>query len=210
MKKIVAFFIRHGETDLNDPPNGEKERFRGDADVLLNDEGKKQAEALVPYFNAREFSAAFHSGMQRTAQTLEPLMKAKGMEAYKVDGLDSLNTGDFTGLPKTEENKKKLEWYRKNPGVRIPGGESVKEFQKRVDPRLTRIIRLGDNAGKPTITAAHGSIMRELSRLLNDGDYNAIKVDPGGVVAIYKTPDGYKSVPIFRENPAEEDIQPGS
>ena len=210
MKKIVAFFIRHGETDLNDPPNGEKERFRGDADVLLNDTGKKQAEELVPFFNARKFSAAFHSGMQRTAQTLEPLMKAKGMEAHEIEGLNSLNTGDFTGLPKTEENKKKLEHYRNNPNLRIPGGESVNEFRKRVDPRLMRIIHLGDSAGAPTVAALHGSIMKELSRLLCKGDYNAAKVDPGGVVAVYKTPDGYKAVPIFRENPAEEDIKPGS
>ena len=210
MKKIVAFFIRHGETDLNDPPNGEKERFRGDADVLLNDKGKKQAEDLVPFFNARKFSAAFHSGMQRTAQTLEPLMKAKGMEAHEIEGLNSLNTGDFTGLPKTAENRKKLEYYRLHPNVQIPGGESVKRFQKRVDPRLIRMIRLGDDAGVPTVAALHGSIMRELSRLLCGGDYDAVKVSPGGVVAVYKTPDGYKAVPILHENPDEEDIQAGS
>lgn len=210
MKKIVAFFIRHGETDLNDPPDGEKERFRGDADVLLNDTGKQQAEALVPFFNARKFSAAFHSGMQRTAQTLEPLMKAKGMEAHEIEGLNSLNTGDFTGLPKNDENRKKLDYYRLHPNIRIPGGESVNEFRKRVDPRLMRIIRLGDDAGVPTVASLHGSIMRELSRLLHEGDYDAIKVSPGGVVAVYKTPDGYKADAIFRENPNDEDIQPGS
>lgn len=210
MKRIVAFFVRHGETDLNDPPDGGKERFRGDADVLLNDKGQKQAQELVPLFNARDFSAAFHSGMHRTAQTLEPLMKTKGMEAHEVEGMNSLNTGDFTGLPKTAENKKRLEWFRLHPNVRIPGGESVREFQKRTDPRIMRIIRLGDAAGKPTITAAHGSIMRELSRLLCDGNYDAVKVDPGGVVAVYKTPHGYKAEPIWKENPAQEDIQPGS
>lgn len=210
MKKIVAFFIRHGETDLNDPPEGGKERFRGDADVELNDEGKKQANALVPFFNAREFSAAFHSGMHRTAQTIEPLMTAKGMVAHEVEGLNSLNTGDFTGLPKTEENRKKLDWYREHPNVKIPGGESVDDFRRRTDPRLMKIIRLGDDSGKPTVTAAHGSVMRELSRILCDGDYDKIKLDPGGVVAVYKTSNGYEAVPIFRENPGQEDIRPGS
>lgn len=210
MKRIVAFFIRHGETDLNDPPDGGKERFRGDADVLLNDAGKKQAEALVPLFNARNFSAAFHSGMQRTAQTIEPLMKAKGMEAHEVEGLNSLNTGDFTGLPKNAENKEKLEYYQDHPNVRIPGGESINEFRKRVDPRLMRIIRLGDSAGKPTVAAMHGSIMKELSRMLCNGDYKAAKVDPGGVVAVYKDSNGYSAVPIMRKNGADEDIQPGS
>src|SRR6266704_3208557 len=131
--QIVAFFIRHGDTDFNEKEGpGHQERFRGDLDIPLNEAGHKQAEALVPYFAAREFSAAFHSSRQRTAQTLEPLMAAKGMKAITVPKLDSLNTGDFTGLPKTEKNKKKLEWYRENPDVVIPGGESVDHFRKRV------------------------------------------------------------------------------
>ena len=67
--RIVAWFIRHGETDLNADEDS-KERFRGDIDIPLNEEGRQQAQDLVPYFAARKFSHAFHSGMQRTAQTV--------------------------------------------------------------------------------------------------------------------------------------------
>lgn len=207
--RIVAFFIRHALTDFNKQENGEKEKFRGDADIPLNEEGKQQAEQLVPLFNAREFSSAFHSGMQRTAQTLEPLMKSKNMKSVEVEKLDSLDTGDFTGLPKTKENKEKLEWYRENPKVKIPGGESVANFRNRIDPRLMRIIKQGDEAGKPTIACVHGSVVKELSRMMT-GDYDTLKVDPGGVVAVYKTPFGYFGKPIVKENPAGEDILPGS
>jgi broad specificity phosphatase PhoE len=203
--KIVSYFIRHGETDLN-----KKDEFRGDADVPLNEEGERQAQALVPIFRHRQFSAAFHSGMRRTAQTLEPLMQDKGMESTKIDDMNSLNTGDFTGLPKTEENKKKLEWYRQHPDEVIPGGERVQDFRDRIDPKIMMAIRIGEDAGLPTISAVHGSVMRELSRLFNNGDYNKVKVDPGGVVGVFKTPNGYETKPLIRENDGEEDIQPGS
>lgn len=243
--KIVAFFIRHGETDMNNPPNGEPEKFRGDADIDLNEKGHKQAQALVPLFKAHKFSAAFSSGLKRTNQTLKPLLDDKEMSVQDLDDLDSLNTGDFTGLPKNDENKEKLEWYRQHPEVEIPGGESVQHFRDRTDPLLYRIINIGDSAGVPTVAAVHGSVMRELSRVLSPtweqdkksalsfggsrsakdaydyaktvfgkrtgGDYNKVKVDPGGVIGVYKTADGrYFAKPLLRESMTEEDIQPGS
>ncbi len=208
--QIVAFFIRHGDTDFNEKEGpGHQERFRGDLDIPLNEAGHKQAEELVPYFAAREFSAAFHSGMQRTAQTLEPLMDAKGMESIKVEGLDSLDTGDFSGLPKTEKNKKKLEWFRQNPNEVIPGGESVRSFRERVDPKIMTVIKIGEEAGKPTVASVHGSVMREISRLLHD-DYNKVKVEPGGVVGIFKSPNGYEAKALLKESQTEEDIRAGS
>lgn len=208
--QIVAFFIRHGDTDLNESKGPQKEeRFRGDLDVPLNEDGHRQAEELVPYFAAREFSAAFHSGMQRTAQTLEPLMEAKGMKATEVEGLDSLDTGDFSGLPKTDGNKKKLEYFRAHPDERIPGGEKVNEFRDRVDPKLMTAIKIGEEAGKPTVTCIHGSVMRELSRLLHD-DYNRVKVEPGGVVGVFKSPNGYEAKALLKEKQDEEEIRAGS
>jgi broad specificity phosphatase PhoE len=214
MQQIVAFFIRHGETDFNERseqanPDGAEERFRGDLDIPLNNLGQQQAEELVPYFAAREFSSAYHSGMQRSKQTLEPLMKDKGMEASAIEGFNGLDTGDFSGQPKTEKNKKKLEWYRENPSVTIPGGESVQDFRDRVDPKLLKAIQIGDEAGKPTAVCAHGSVMRELSRLLHD-DYNRVKVEPGGVIGIFKSPYGYEAKALLKDSQAEEDIRAGS
>lgn len=204
--KIVAFFIRHGETDMN-----KKDEFRGDEDIDLDETGQAQAQELVPYFDARDFSAAFHSDKKRTKQTIGPLAEAHGMQAVELPGLDSLNTGDFTGLPKTAANKKKLDWYREHPDVVIPGGESVQNFRNDTDPAIMKVIRIGEEAGKPAIAATHGSVMRELSRMFHNGDYNAIKVEPGGIVGVFKKRGGgYDAKALVRENPAEEDIQPGS
>src|SRR5216684_4450626 len=165
--KIVAFFIRHGETDLNNPSDGQ-EKFRGDLDIPLNADGKQQAEEIPNYLAAYKLSALYHSGMQRTAQTLKPLEKQKNMESSKLENLDSLDTGDFSGLPKTEENRKKLEYYRENPEETIPGGESVQGFRDRTDPAIFNVIKVGEESGVPSAACVHGSVIREISRLFSE------------------------------------------
>jgi len=92
--KIVAYFVRHGDTDMNDD-----NVFRGDLDIGINKDGQEQAKELVPYFKGRKFSAAFNSTRKRTKQTLAPLLSSKGMDSVTSDRLDSLDTGDLAGKP---------------------------------------------------------------------------------------------------------------
>lgn len=205
--RVVAYFIRHGETDLN-----KSNEFRGDLDVGLNAEGQKQAEDLVPAFAGRRFSAAFSSSRARTKQTLAPLLASKGMEATTLRDLDSLDTGDFSGLPKNEKNKKEMQWYRDHPDVQIPGGEKVREFRHRVDPAIFRIIKIGEQSDLPVIVGAHGSILKELCRLLH-GDMHAARVEPGGVIGVFKSPYGYVAKALLNGTDKDvppEDLQPGS
>lgn len=207
--KIIAFFIRHGETELNNPPDGQ-ERFRGDLDVPLNEEGEKQAEEIPEYLAAYKLSALYHSGMQRTAQTLNPLAEAKGMDSTGLHKLNALDTGDFSGLPKSEENREKLAYYRDNPEEAIPGGESVKNFRDRVDPIIFNIIQVGEESGAPSAACVHGSVLREISRLFHES-YDSLKVEPGGIVGVFKTDNGYVAKPLVKESDEEEDMdRPGS
>jgi probable phosphoglycerate mutase len=203
--KIVAFFIRHGETDLN-----QADAFRGDIDIPLNENGLQQAADLPNYLAAYKLSALFHSGMKRTAQTLEPLAKAKNLTSTGIKDFNSLDTGDFSGLPKNEENRDKMAYYRENPEEVIPGGESVQAFRDRVDPLISKVITIGEESGAPAAAAIHGSVMREISRLF-DKSYDSLKVEPGGIIGIFKSQDGYKVQPLVKESKDEEDMdRPGS
>jgi len=190
--RIVAYFVRHGDTELND-----KNEFRGDIDVGINKEGKKQAEELVPYFKGRKFSAAFNSTRKRTKQTLAPLLSSKGMESTSTDKLDSLDTGELAGKPKSEENLKILKHYRTHPDEKIPGGEKVQDWRNRVDSELLAIIRRGEEAPSPTIAGVHGSVIKELSRLLTS-KMNGVGVEPGGVLGVYKNSNGYTLRALIR------------
>lgn len=211
MAKLIAFFIRHGETELNNPSNGDQEKFRGDIDVPLNENGEQQAQEIPDYLAGYNLSAIYHSGMQRTEQTIAPLAEAKGIVPVEMENLNSLNTGDFAGLPKNEENREKLAWYRKNPDEQIPGGESVQSFRDRVDPLIYNIIKNGKEGGAPTAACVHGSVMREISRLFAE-NYDSLKVDPGGIVGIFVDSQGnYSASPLVKESESEEDMdKPGS
>jgi broad specificity phosphatase PhoE len=205
MKKIIAFVVRHGETDLN-----KSNDFRGDLDVDINAEGKKQAEALVPFFANRQFSSAYGSTRKRVEQTLRPLLESKGMKMKPLKALDSLDTGEFAGKPKDKDNLKELKWYREHPEETIPGGEKVENFRKRVDSKIMQLIHKGESGDKPVLIGAHGSVTKELGRLL-DGDMEAAHVEPGGVIAIFKSPQGYSAEPVLNDSKeTPEEISAGS
>lgn len=200
--RAVAYFARHGETDAN-----AAHEFRGPMDVDLNDNGRQQAKDLADYFKGRSFSAAFHSSKKRTKQTIDPILKKSArpkMKAKQVKDFDALNVGDLAGQPKNAENLQTIKYYQEHPGEKIPGGERLEDFRKRVDPKIMMAIRKGDEAGEPTISAVHSSVIHQVSHLLH-GDHNKVKVRPGGVVGVFKTPDGYKAKALYREmSPSEE------
>jgi broad specificity phosphatase PhoE len=204
MKKIVAFFVRHGETDLN-----KNNDFRGDLDVPLNAEGEQQAAALVPFFKNKSFSGAYGSTRTRVAQTMKPLMDDKGMTMKPLKSLDSLDTGEFAGKPKDKENLKELKWYREHPEETIPGGEKVKNFRGRVDAKIMQLIHKGESGSKPVIVGVHGSVIKEINRLLHDDMDNA-KVEPGGVLAVFKSPAGYSVEALLKPADEPEEVYAGS
>lgn len=188
----IAYFIRHGSTDLND-----SNVFRGDLDVPLNEQGEEEAQQLVSFFRNKKFSRIYQSDRKRVKQTIAPLAAAKKMKPVLVTDLESLNTGDFAGKPKSEENIQALKFYIKNPDEMIPGGETVRGFQERVDPQLMKIIHHGEDSGSPTVAGVHGSVLKELYRLLYGKIQGKAAVVPGGVVAIFKGSHGYEAIPVL-------------
>jgi broad specificity phosphatase PhoE len=205
MLKPVAYFVRHGSTELNDAG-----KFRGPVDVSLDDKGKEQAEELGNFFKSRKFSAAYHSSKKRTLQTIEPILeKSKSkIKPKMVKDFDAFNVGELSGKPKDKENLATIRYYQDNPDKKIPGGERLNDFRKRTDPKIMMVIHKGESSKYPSIAVIHSSIIHELSQLLH-GDHNKVKVAPGGVVGIYKDdqdPSGYKAIALTKEIKHSEDM----
>ena len=131
------------------------------------------------------------------------------MKPATITDLESLNTGDFAGKPKSDENIKALKHYIKNPDEMIPGGETVQGFRDRVDPVLMMIIHHGEDSNHPTVAGVHGSILKELYRLLYGKIKSKAAVEPGGVVAIFKGSHGYEAIPVLGAKD-KNDVHPGS
>lgn len=198
----VAYFVRHGETEGN-----KDDVFRGDIDFPLDKDGQEQAQKLVKFFRRDRFGKIYGSDRKRVIQTLEPLAKDKRMKIIKVNNLESLNTGDFSGLPKSDENLKRIKWYNKHADIQIPGGESVQAFRDRVDPMLESILKQAEEVGLPIVVGCHGSILKELYRWLYGKIESKARVEPGGVVAILKGSHGYEAIPILGSKDKEDQYQ---
>ena len=188
----VAYFVRHGDTDLND-----KDVFRGDEDVPLNEQGRAQAANLLKFFRHNKFSRIYSSDRLRVRQTLKPLADDKGMRLIILPNIESLNTGDFTNYPKSKQNIAAIQWYSRHPDIMIPGGESFKEFRERVDPQLWMVIKTGEEADRPVVVGVHGSILKELHRLLYGTTIPKARVATGGVEAVFKSAHGYEAIPVL-------------
>src|ERR1700688_469384 len=184
--KLVAIFVRHGQTEAN-----KEKRFRGAMEIPLDNVGRQQAldarSFLATKLGKQPLGNAYSSSKERTRET-GSLFFPDGRTKVIKD-FDALNVGKFSGQKKTDENMKEIMHYQKNPDEKIPGGERITDFRKRVDPNISRMIEEGEESGKPTIAFVHSSIIHEVSHLLHH-DHNAVKVTPGGIVGVYKRPNG--------------------
>jgi len=138
MTRIVL--IRHGQTAWN-----REVRFRGRADVELDETGLRQAEATGRYLAARwPVTAVYASPMCRAMQTAEAIARIQGLTARPLEGLLDIDFGEWQGLSPNEVAQRYPNLYRawlEAPHtVHFPGGESLDVVRKRVVAALDEVI----------------------------------------------------------------------
>lgn len=175
--RIVSYFVRHGETAAN-----ARNEFRGPLNIPLDEKGIQQAEGVRGFLKNITLGTAYASDMDRVLHTADIALKDKDISPSVTPDLRSWNVGHFAGQPKPE-NQFQIKYYQENPDEKIPGGESLNEFRKRVQPRIKTAIMAGIHTQVPSIVFTHSSVIHELSHILY-GDHQYIKVKPGGVVGV--------------------------
>ncbi|HLC29314.1 MAG TPA: MSMEG_4193 family putative phosphomutase [Dehalococcoidia bacterium] len=153
----LVFLIRHGLHDWLDV------KLAGwTPEVHLNENGQKQAEALVERLAPVPFDAIYSSPLERTTETAAPLALARGLEVESTKDLGEVDYGSWQGEPLKQLSKKK-EWsvVRFAPSaVRFPDGESLREMQSRAVASIERIA-----AAHPKGTVAvfsHADVIRAI------------------------------------------------
>ncbi len=123
--------VRHGQTAWN-----RKERFRGRADLLLNETGLRQAYAAALYLKDRRVAAIYASPLKRTLETAQVIANQMGLPVHPLEGLIDINFGSWQGLTTEEAAKQDSELYKtwlEHPHkVRFPGGERLADVRERV------------------------------------------------------------------------------
>jgi broad specificity phosphatase PhoE len=123
--------VRHGETEWN-----RNERFRGRADLSLNENGHRQAEAAALKLKGRDAAAIYASPMKRTLETADPISRELGVSVTPTEGLIDIDYGEWQGLSLEEANTKDSvmyhKWHHSPHEVRFPGGEGLAHVRDRV------------------------------------------------------------------------------
>lgn len=200
--KLAALFVRHGQTEAN-----KERKFRGPMNIPLDNTGRQQAldvrRFLAGYLGNQPLGQAFRSNKDRTAETAHLILGPGRTRVVK--NFDPLNVGIYAGQPKNDENMKAMVHYQNNPDEKIPGGERINDFRKRTNPEIKMAIAEGEKSGKPSISFVHSSTIHQVSHLLHN-DHNAVKVRPGGVVGVFKRPNGsYYAQALLNESNSTED-----
>ncbi len=190
-EKLISYFVRHGQVDGN--ANGS---FRGQNDLPLNSEGTSDANKLQAYFKPLVVGEAYSSDLLRAEDTAKAILDPKGLTASPTSDLRAWDMGYLTGQPK-KDHQTELNYYQNNPSEKIPGGESLHDFKRRVQPRIKTALVKGVQSGVPTMVVAHASIIHELSHMIH-GDHNAVKVKPGGVVGVFHNGKHFVARPLVR------------
>ncbi|GJM17223.1 MAG: phosphoglycerate mutase [Thermodesulfobacteriota bacterium] len=122
--------IRHGETDWN-----RSGRCQGVADIVLNENGKKQARELAHSLKDHKITAVYSSHLKRAHETAKHIADHHGLTVRIETDLHEMNQGDLEGLSFPDIRDRYadvLKKWRESPEtLRLPNGESLVEVQNR-------------------------------------------------------------------------------
>src|SRR6266542_6553943 len=118
-----VYLVRHGATTLT-----AEDRFAGETDVLLSEEGREQARRLAARLAGEPIAAFYASPMSRTMETARIVAEPHGLEVAPRDGLREISHGHWEGRKRAEVEKLFPEEYARweaDPFSSAPsGGES--------------------------------------------------------------------------------------
>lgn len=113
--------------------------------VHLNEEGRRQAEALGKRLAGDNLAAVYSSPLERAVETAQAVLKHHPhLELQIEEGLGEVMLGEWTGRPLRQLARTRL-WrvVQAYPaGARFPEGESFQEMQARVVGALDRIAEM--------------------------------------------------------------------
>ena len=138
----VVLLVRHGENEYV-----KKKRLAGRLPgVHLNENGRKQAEALAEKLIGAPVKAVYSSPLERCIETAEPVASALGLEVVKRAGLVEVDFGEWQN--KTLKGLSRLKLWKVVQGapshMRFPGGESFADAQYRACREIDSLVAQHD------------------------------------------------------------------
>ncbi|HLI27083.1 MAG TPA: histidine phosphatase family protein [Chloroflexota bacterium] len=149
---VQLLLVRHGETQWN-----REGRYQGRTDVPLTPAGRAQAAALAEVLRAEPLAAVYTSPLRRAYDTARPIAAAHGLAPVVDARLMEIHQGAWEGLRPAEIERRwpalYRRWLQEPETVRLPGGETLAEVERRVLAALADLHRRW--AGHTVCVVAH-------------------------------------------------------
>lgn len=159
----------------------------------LNEEGRRQAQALGERLADVPPAAIYSSPLERALETAEALAQRHNLPVVTREGLLEVDAGEWAGK-EFEELRRMDSWktLRVNPAsVAIPGGEAIHQAQARV---IAEIERISKEHPKDTVAVvSHADpIKLALAHYLGLGldNYHRLLVDPASLTVLWIIEEG--------------------
>lgn len=156
--------VRHGETAWN-----AEQRLQGHEDIALNAKGLAQAQAIAAALASCEFSAIYHSDLQRATATARTIASQRPAPLIAEAALRERHFGILQGITREQAEQRYPGLYAAlrthNPAMTPPGeGESLNAFATRIHDALHAIA--ARHLGETILIVSHGGCMDIMYRIV--------------------------------------------
>jgi len=163
--KCSIYLFRHGESFYN-----RDKEFTGWKDSRLTSYGLKNAKVLACKLKGKKIDVAYQTRLSRSKNTLKEVLKyhPECSEIIIDDRMIERSYGKLQGFKhKTVIEKygqKQFDIWHRSYSVAPPGGESIKDVEKRVKPFIKDLIKKVRKEKINVAICAHGNSMRPFRR----------------------------------------------
>ena len=193
---MYILLVRHAQTAWN--PG---DRFRGRADLDLDEVGVRQAEAIARRLVQWPVAAIYSSPLRRALRTAEILARPLGWEVQPLEALIDLDFGSWQGLSPEEAARKDGQlydlWLESPHKVQFPQGESLETVGQRVAQGLEYVM--ARHPGETVVLVAHRMVCKVVALYLLGMDlchFWKIEQDVGAI-NLFETRDALPPVALI-------------
>jgi probable phosphoglycerate mutase len=171
--------------------------------VGLTERGRAEIAAVAERLAGEQIAGLYASPLQRTRESAEILAARLGLPIEFRDELIELDFGEWTGatFDAIRADPRWVAWSTQRSLARIPGGESMRQVQRRVVEALLEIAERHHE--RSVAVVSHGDVIRAAlvftlgmpldfyNRIeVAQGSVSTIRIDPGGmrVLAVNERP----------------------
>lgn len=159
--KYTIYLFRHGQTYYN-----RSGRFTGDIDSHLTLQGIKDAKKIAEKLKDKKIHYGFQTHLSRSKDTLKYVLRYHS-ECTKIIEDDRMIERDYGELKGKYHStiikkygQKQFDLWHRSYETRPPGGESLKDVEKRVESFIQDLLTFMKKHKGNVAISAHGNSMR--------------------------------------------------